>query len=284
MDNKTQKLIEFEEWLANYDKDDRIISSYEARDLVSQQPISQKLNSKIPTLNKLLDGFELGELVVVSGRTAHGKTLFAQTLTGNFEQDGIKCLWFSYELTVRQFLERFNPLPLFYLPKTLEGKDIKWIEYKIWEAKLKYECRAVFIDHLGFLSDVEKNKDKRSEIDSLVRKIKTLAIKHNIIIFLLWHNKKPPEGFRKYEATEDDLKESSGIAQDSDIVLMINRQEVNGDWDAGLAKINIIKSRRSGVMRKSVNLIIKNNRFEELSPALDTTKEYPDDEILKMVS
>lgn len=270
------KIIEFEKWLAEYEGDDKIISSREMKEILDKT-LKNEYNFQcgIPMLNQLLDGFETGELITVAGDTRSGKTLFCQGLTIDFEKKGLKCLWFNYENSPRLFLSRFRPdeLPLFYLPKTLAGKDINWLEKRIWESKIKYDTRIVFIDHLGFLSDVEKQKDKRAEIDSLVRKIKTLSIKHNILIFLLWHNRKQAEWRKNYQPTTDDLKDSSSIAQDSDTVLMIQRLEVKGDYDIGKARIIVEKSRRAGTMRKSVNLQLRNGFFTEADFREETEPE-----------
>ena len=268
-----QKIIDFEKWLAEYEGDDKIISSREMKKILDETPKKEyNFESGIPTLNKLLDGFETGELITISGDTRTGKTLFCKGLTIDFEKKGLKCLWFNYENSARVFFSGFRPdnLPLFYMPKTLANKDIDWVEKRIWESKIKYDTRVIFIDHLGFLSDMEKNKDKRSEIDSLVRKIKTLSIKHNILIFLLWHIRKQSEWRKNYQPTTDDLKDSSSVAQDSDVVLMMQRLEEKGDYDVGKARIIVEKSRRAGTMRKSVSLQLKNGFFTEA----DFREEY----------
>ncbi len=262
------KILTLEEFLAKYEGDDKIISSHELKKILDETPPNEfNFKTKIPHLDDLLEGVETGEMVVLSGKTGNGKTLLAQTLTRNFEKAGHKCLWFSYEIRYRNFFKRFGEnLPLFYLPKTMKGKDISWIEKRIYEAKLKYQTNIIFIDHLGFLTDEEKKRDRRLEVDSLIRKLSTLCRTHNVLLFLLWHNKRELAG-RSHEITEDDLKESSGIAQDSDIVLMIDRQfeMINGekDYNVGKAKLVVAKSRRSGTMRKTVNLRLVDGMFEE---------------------
>lgn len=269
----------YEEFLSTYDGEDKIISSHELKALLDATPQREyKFFSQIPTLDKLLDGFESGEMIVVSGKTKAGKSLFCQTLTKNFEAQEKKCLWFSYELPPRQFISRFTTLPLFYLPKHLAGRDHSWIERKIWEAKVKYDCRIVFIDHLGFLHDNENLGSKRVEIDTIVRKIKTTAIKLNVLVFLMWHNRRAPMAKgRKYEETEDDLKESSGVGQDSDAVLMIQRVPVkNGkelDWNSGRGRVSIAVSRRSGVMRKGFSIQLKDGFFEEVAEEYTSEEE-----------
>lgn len=141
-----EKIATYEEWLAKYEGEDRVVSSLELKEILDKTPPKEyKFFSKFNSLDKLLDGFETGELIVVSGKTKSGKTQFCISMTKNFAEQNIKCLWFSYELTPRHFIARLPELPLFYLPLNLAGRDASWIEKKIWEAKVKYDCREVWL-------------------------------------------------------------------------------------------------------------------------------------------
>ena len=86
--------------LKDYQGDDQIITSYDLQDIIKQEPPLKVFNSKIPSLDKAIDGFEPGELIAVSGPRKSGKTLLAQSLTKNFIDQDVRSLWFSYELTV----------------------------------------------------------------------------------------------------------------------------------------------------------------------------------------
>ena len=91
----------------NYSGDDKVIDSYEMQSSFRQKDHLFKVKSQIPALDKLIDGFVPGELVVVSGWTKHGKTLLCQTLTANFVKDDVQSLWFTFELPPQQFLKCF---------------------------------------------------------------------------------------------------------------------------------------------------------------------------------
>jgi len=133
-----------------------ILTSEEAWKQVTSQPPQDTIKSKLPLLDSTTGGFQCGELVVISGPRKGGKTLLAQTLTERFAKQGITCLWFSYELTTRQFLERFPELPFFILPDKLQAYDLPWIQERIVEAIMSsdYTARIVIIDHLHYLFDI----------------------------------------------------------------------------------------------------------------------------------
>lgn len=255
-----KNVADYEEYLAKYDKRDKVVSSNEMLEKIKNEPTNEiKFDCGIPTLDKYTEGFEGGELIIIAGATKHGKTLLCQTITNNMSLKGTKSIWFSYEMPVKQFVKRFPKLPLFYLPQTIEGNAMAWIEAKIWEAKIKYGVKAVFIDHLHFLFDMVQNGNVSLQIGMLMRKLKKLAMKHNIVIFLIAHLKKVK---LEESPTLDDLRDSSFIGQESDSVIMIARKCENGEYQ-NEAKIYVQTHRRTGAMGKSLVVLFKNGLFYE---------------------
>ncbi len=261
-----QKLAEIEEKLASYEGEDKVISSSEMQQILEDHPVNAvTIKSGFVTIDALTEGFEGGELIVVSGITKHGKSLWCQSVTKNMADDGVRSLWFSYEMPVRQFLMRFGDnLPVFYLPQELKGRILPWIESRIWEAKLKYDIKVVFIDHLHFLVDLAKLRNPSLEIGAIVRGIKRIAMTHNIVIFLIAHLTK-----LKYEQepTVNDLRDTSFLGQESDSVLIIQRLKSNSpefeNEFTNRAKLSVQTHRRTGVMGKSVGLILQDGFFVE---------------------
>ena len=205
--------------IRNYSGKDEIVP---LASLSFDQKYSVQLKSGLPTLDFLLNGFTGGELIVISGPTKNGKSSLAATLTSNFAEKQINSLWFSFEMPYRQLVNFFGiKVPeLVFVPAQLTNSTLLWIKSKILEAILKFDIKAVFIDHLGFVRDLVQKQDRRIEIDTIVREIKTMAIELDIVIFVLHHIRKTDVGAIP---TLEDLKESSGLAQDSDKVLMIWR-------------------------------------------------------------
>lgn len=232
----------------NFERDDEIISSFEMRDQIAQRADKGVgFFCGIPRLDELLEGFVGGELVTISGKTGCGKTLLAQTITSFCSQRQLNTLWFSYELMPREFLKRFEFLPLFYMPKKIKDNALEWIEQKIVEAKSKHNIYAVFIDHLHFLVDLAQQQNSSLQIGQIVRKLKRMALEYEVVIFLLCHTEK----IKAPIPTIDEIRDSSLIPAESDTVLIVWRDED----DDTISGVSVEKARRTGAWKKKTKLI-----------------------------
>ncbi len=257
--------------LLTYTGPDRIVTSQEFWDIDSKRPsIEHKFSLCVPKLNRLVDGVESGELIVVSGPTGEGKTTLCDTLGRGLTKQDARCLWFSFEVTPRKFLEKYKGMnaPIIYIPLERKPGSLSWIETKVWEAKLKYDCRVVFIDHLHFIVDMGKMRNPSLEIGAAMRYLKTeIALKYNVVVFLISHLTKT---VIDQEPTANDLRDSSFIAQEADGVWIIIRCLDDGKTRkddnpfSNRAKILICKSRRTGVLKDTVRLVkVGNDLVEE---------------------
>lgn len=256
----TKKLMEIEKKLADYDAEDKVISSEDLlKILLDRKKKAINLKSNIPTLDNLTGGFNGGELTVVSGITGNGKTLLCQTLTSEFAEHKKRSLWFTYEVPALQFLRQFgDDIPHFYMPSILKSNGLDWIRQRIWEAKLKYQLDAVFVDHLHFLADVMMSKYPSLEIGQVMRTMKQWAIEFNLAFFLVAHTTKVrPE----QELDLGDTRDSSFIEQEADNVFYIWRQQ---KVDRG-AILKIAKNRGNGIMGKKIYLIKTEHFLREVS-------------------
>lgn len=249
MEKLSDKIIR----LKDYTGEDEIITSYELKNILSKEKEDCPFISGLSRLDRYIDGFIGGELVTISGPTGAGKTLLAQTLTVNFQQQNIASCWFSYEITLRQFINRFPlPLPAFVLPKILKPYSFQWIEERIIEAVVKYGTKAIFIDHLHYLFDMINTQNVSLQVGSLIRKLKQLALKLNITIFLLCHMTKTKQND---EFTGNDIRDSSLVTQESDTVLIIWRKtDSDGDYSS-LANLLVDKARREGTYKRNIKII-----------------------------
>jgi replicative DNA helicase len=246
-----------EQELRDYEGDDKVVPATEMKERVFAAAYNPtKFLAGMKSLDSIIEGFEGGELIVISGPTKQGKTTFSQTLTANFEKQDVKSLWFSYEVSMRQLFEKFVKAKDFYLPQRLVPKNLDWLEERVIEAKLKYDIKAVFIDHLHYIVDMEKSRNQSIEIGTVIRRLKTIANTHNIVIFLMAHLTKT-----KYEEapTESDIRDSSFITQEADCTLLVwrermkNRKSKMFDY-TGLTAVIIANHRRTGVLGKVIKL------------------------------
>lgn len=282
-DRLNKLLAEKEALLAQYQGTDKVISFPEMQEFFSRQ--KQKVNNFSPgsgfvKLNELIGGFEGGEVVVVSGPTKQGKTLLCQSLTVAFEREGIKSVWFNYELMPKQFLSRFSdvPLPGAYMPMRMKANTLSWIEDRIHEGKIKYETKVVFIDHLHFIVDFERMRNPSIEIGAIMRGLKNIAKKHNVCIFLVAHIGKVERGKEKRLPTYHDARDSSFIAQECDTFLMVGRvPDKAKDGIIDQAKVSVEVSRKTSAMRKIVKMVKAGGLLRELTQ-VEPRGETEDDE------
>ncbi len=235
--------------LKEYNGEDRIISSRKMEKVLSRTNVSIiSVRSEIQSLDASTDGFQEGEVVVISGPPKSGKTLLAQTFTVNFIEQGRASLWFSYEVPTHQFLSQFPFSVKFYMPRRLKPHDLGWLMERTRECKAKNGTRIVFIDHLHYLIDMSRTNNASLEIGAIIRHLKILAVKERLIIFLLAHMTKG----KSQTISHEDIRDSSFIAQESDSVLMIQRTPQIAQ---NAARLQVELHRRTGVMRKSIELV-----------------------------
>ncbi len=246
------------DWFQHYCDDDKVVTSYELNDKLQAEKKKPHISIKanIPTLDIACNGFQDGELIVITGRTKEGKTLLAQTLTYNFYKQKEYAGWFSYEVPARQFLSQFPELPLFYLPQKNKAQDFSWFMERCLEAFFKYNVRVFFIDHLHYLIDMARVKNPSLDIGTIVRRIKRFAVDNDFVIFLLCHVGKNTGEDISYK----DLRDSSFIAQESDCVILIKRTPQDGE---NTAKARVEFHRRTGVMEKALKLVKVNGLLQE---------------------
>lgn len=274
IEDKEKRNIEFErikELHRKYRGEDEVVPISDIMELIDEEKRKHpfKLMSKIPTLDSILDGFRDGNLITISGATGNGKTLLCQNLTEVFTNNDTNCLWFSYEVPIGEFVEKFEVPPLFYVPKQMKGNTMEWIEKKIVEGIAKFDTKVVFIDHLHYLFDISaigKGINSSIAIGGIMRELKKLAIKWNVIIFLIAHiGKTITNEMPGLEA----IRDSSFIAQESDLIIMVSRiktKDKNGNLVyTDEAKISIEKNRRTG-KNGWVEVKCVNNKFIEVVP------------------
>lgn len=274
---ETLELLVKERELATFAGEGRVISFQEKWDAIQKdKKVIHKFNSGLKYLDSLIEGFESGELITVSGPTKGGKSLLLQTFTYAFGPQNIFTLWFSYELTARQFLSKFPGapvMPVAFMPETMVKNTIDWIEDRIIEAKIKHNCRVVMIDHLGFIADQEMRRASNQSLalGMVARQIKTLAIKHNLIIFLVHHIEKIQQNSRP---TYHHMRDSALVACESDKVLMLWRMQDDPSKNIyNQSELSVELDRRTGAFQKKVTLEFKNHLLYEVEKQREEPKK-----------
>lgn len=264
--------LEDVERLLTYEGKDRVVPWTEY--LTEKAKTSKgavRLSSGFPELDHVLDGLVGGEVVVLSGLTGNGKTLFAKTLIRNMALDKESCLCLSYEVTTEEFLRPFKEEALtnaiFTVPLELKTGFIPWVEERVIEAKLKHDNKVLLIDHLHYVISMQTDKMSLN-IGAAMRCLKEIAIKHKQIIILIAHQEKLKDD---KEPGIETLRDSSFVGQEADVVIIVHRlpdtKPERGEdptFDLGYALIKIDKARRSGAYKKRLTFQKRGNWLEPI--------------------
>lgn len=200
-------------------------------------------------LDTFLAGVNDSAFITIGSRPSMGKTAFAMSLMENFIKNGKKCLFFSFEMSEEQFIQRLliqysetNALRVGYTNSTeadeinlktaideLSGLDylvkditsnIEEIEAQIEEYKPDY----VFIDYLQLIP-TPKKLQRVDAINEIMEKLKIIAQKKDAVIFVLSQLSRAVEARKCRIPLLSDLRESGGIEEVSDVVIFIYREE-----------------------------------------------------------
>jgi len=272
-----QKRIELEAYLLKYDGPDRVVSSIEMAEIFKNRPPLPKHKTGIFSLDQAIDGFEAGEVIVISGPTGHGKTLLCDAIMTNLRKESKFSLFFTFEVSPQKVILNHNtPDSVIFLPLEHKPMNVEWLRFRCLEAKLRYGCQAIFVDHLHYVVDLMTMHNMSLEIGGCMRKLKQLAIELNMPIFIVCHIGKIQLG---KDLSLDSIRDSSFVGQEADTVLMVNRRF---DKDAlgknletlsqGLAQVKVEKARRTGNLGVKIKVKKQGNGLVESYGEVETKK------------
>lgn len=250
-----QGLLRLQEVAKNYDGQFKLIRSDELLKEIQARPqVSLHAVPTLPLLNDIIGGLREQQLITVSAHSKHGKTSWAMFLIEEFAKLNpvMIPLEQSNEELVQQRHDNGYSIPIFLSPRRLAARvTVDWIEERVVEGIAKYDTKIVFIDHLGYVDDFgEDGKYARENhsyrIEMIMKGLKNLAKRWNVIIVLLVHISQSDEG---KPPTLQDLKGSSSILQESDMVMMLwrkNEQKKKVRVYSNKTMISILANRRTG--------------------------------------
>ncbi len=158
----------------------------------------------------------------------------------------------SNEEIIQQRSDNGYSIPRFLSPSRLAARvTVDWIEQRVVEGIAKHNSKLVLIDHLGYIDDfgdngryARENLAYRSQL--VMQALKGIAKKWNVIILLLVHISQGDEG---RPPSNHDLKGSSGILQESDMVMFLWRKNtLQGKIRiySDLTMVSVTANRRTG--------------------------------------
>ena len=250
-------------------------------------------------LDQKTTGFQNGDLIIIAGRPAMGKTSFALNMMRNAAIDSKKKIgFFSLEMANEQLAMRLlcsearvdsNLVRRGDLPKSqyknlslavgpLSKSDIylddtpalSILELRAKARRLKNDVNLdmIIVDYLQLMQGPRGAENRQQEIATISRSMKALAKELEIPIVALSQLSRAVEqrtGSKK--PLLSDLRESGAIEQDADVVIFLYRDEVyNKDADnEGKAEIIVAKQRNGPTGTVEAAFISRYTRFENLA-------------------
>ena len=213
----------------------------------------EKFDTGIHSLNKIIGGFYMGQVILLTGERGKGKSTLASQFGTMSVRAGYNTFFYSGELMdwyFRNWLDlqiagdsNINKIrnPYGEYDYSVNGEkypDIeKWYggKIKIYDNNIvqedehddllktiekaitRYSCRVIFIDNLMTAMEDDISSDLNRQQTSFVRSLTQMAKRFNVLIFLVAHPKKNQTG--KYNFSNDDVAGSSNITNLVDVVL-----------------------------------------------------------------
>ena len=217
-------------------------------------PLDQ--SSRIATgflkLDKVLGKLEKGTVSIIGAYPSCGKTAFALNIINhNHRRSKNKCVLFSLEMTAGQIFERlasdrcdidYGHIRNHELNAAEKDKIGQFSANIIKERRLII-CDSIYcieeivrtigeikpdyavIDFLHCVRAIKRCESRRTEIDYISQCLKQAAKRYSCHIIVLCQVSRPEKGIKRSPKMSD-LKESGGMEQDGDYIIMLDRTYV----------------------------------------------------------
>lgn len=198
------------------------------------------------SLDRILGGWNAGDLVVMAARPGQGKTALALSLMYEFAKIGGKGLFISLEMSSEQLAKRYLSLlvnipnwkirnatlkenEVFYLCDTVNKSRVEFfvdddpnctinqIKSKVKIHKAKHGLDLLVIDYIQLVKGTKSNREQ--EIAEISRNLKLLAKELQITVIVLAQLSRKCEERSDKRPMLSDIRESGSIEQDADVVL-----------------------------------------------------------------
>jgi replicative DNA helicase len=233
-------------------------------------------------LDAHMGGWQRGDFVVIGATPGMGKSAFAVSTCLSIAKAGHPVAFFSLEMTTAQMQTRCLSMTSGVSSSKIRDRKLTpeekdklisaaaslsdlsyWgtdkfsssIDFVISESRklaAKHgKIGAIAVDYIQLL--VQESANSINEISDITRRLKSLAIELDCTIFGLSQLNRAVAARNDKRPVKSDLRSCGSIEQDSDIVLMLYRDEtVNpNSMDKGVAEIGIVKFRngQEGVVK-----------------------------------
>ena len=254
---------------------DTLIETFNKIEQMHETTTLPGIETQFYDLDAITSGLQPSDLIIIAGRPSMGKTSFALNIAYNIAQQNLPVAVFSLEMSKEQLTQRLLSsecniesnrirsarLSQNDLEKVFNGLD-KLLKLPIYiddtpnltvsqmrsqvrrlQTEKKGQIGLVLIDYLQLMGEGGDNRVQ--ELSKITRSLKALAREIHAPVIALSQLSRAVESRNNKRPMMSDLRESGALEQDSDLIMMLYRDEYyNPDsLDRGLAEIIITKHR-----------------------------------------
>ena len=232
-----------------------------------------------PFLNKLTNGFQRSDLIVIAARPGSGKTSLAMNIVEAAAYQGNVCAVFSLEMPKLQIVQRLlcasakvsmsdalsgKLTPNDWKALIRTGEELKKLSIiiddssRVTPAEILSKCRRiksknggrldlVMIDYIQLMSSGRREENRVREIAQITGDLKIMAKELNVPVIALSQLRR-----MQGEPQLIDLRDSGAIEQDADMVIFINRPDMTATPEE-IEKKKIIRGMADLIVAKHRN-------------------------------
>jgi replicative DNA helicase len=251
-------------------------------------------------LDALTNGLHPGQMVVIAARPAIGKSTLALDFARSAAiHAGMTTVIFSLEMSRNEITMRLLSAEArvgLHAMRTGQLGDEDWtrlarrmsevadsplfiddspnmsmmeIRAKCRRLKQRNDLKLVIIDYLQLMSSPKRVENRQQEVSELSRSLKLLAKELGVPVIALSQLNRGPEQRTDKRPMLSDLRESGSIEQDSDMVILLHREDAyeRESPRAGEADLIIAKHRNGPTATVTVAFQGHYSRFVDMAPS-----------------
>ncbi|WP_293000051.1 replicative DNA helicase [Nevskia sp.] len=265
----------------------------------------------IADLDRMTQGMQAGQLIIVGGRPAMGKSALAQQFAESVsDARAVQSAMFSMEMSgesiaLRSYARRARVDLSSLISGSLSdgdwkrlasvGQAIRECQMHVEDAgslshldvasrarrhKIKHGLSVLIVDHLNLMTIPGYKGGRTNEVSEISRGLKALAMELQIVVIGLTQLSRAVEQRQDKRPLLSDLRESGSIEQDADVVLFVYRDDYynKNSEQPGQAEIIVAKQRNGPTGKVRTMFHGKYMAFDAMAPMNVDPEHYADHE------
>lgn len=222
----------------------------------SRRPGEGRVLTGFGDLDELLHGLHDGQLIVIAARPGIGKSVLATDFARSCAiTQGKPCLFFSLEMGRLEVVTRVIAATCRVNVHAMRGGQLAhedwerialhhgditaaplWIDdtplltvadirARAYRMKAAHGLDLLIVDYLQLMSSLKRTENRQQEISEMSRSLKLLAKELSVPVVALSQLNRGPEQRHDKKPLLSDLRDSGAIEQDSDVVILLHRED-----------------------------------------------------------